>query len=227
MNILALDTTSECCSAALLVNGQQFVATEMTQRGHSALILGMLDNLFKQAGISIEQMDAVAFGRGPGSFTGVRIGVGVAQGIAFAQELPVIPVSSLAAVAQQAYQKFGFVRLAVASDARMGEVYAGSFVIQNGIAMPLDAETVCLPANYLAADSHLWWGVGSGWSVYGDSLAVNFKDKLEGIEPQVMPEAGAILTLAGFAASQGNLLPADQGLPVYLRNNVAKKKGQV
>jgi len=227
MNILALDTTTECCSAALLVNGQQFVLTEMTQRGHSALILGMLDRLFKQANITIEQMDAVAFGRGPGSFTGVRIGVGVAQGIAFARELPVIPVSSLAAVAQQAYQQCGFERLAVATDARMGEVYAGSFVIQNGIATAVDAEQVCLPENFYAADADLWWGVGTGWSVYRDSLTSNFKDKLQAIEAQIMPEAGAILTLAEQAAAQGQLVAADQALPVYLRNNVAKKKGEI
>lgn len=226
MNILALDTTTECCSAALLVNGQQFVMTEMTQRGHSALILGMLDRLFKQANSTIEQIDTVAFGRGPGSFTGVRIGVGVAQGIAFARELPVIPVSSLATVAQQAYRQFGFERLAVVTDARMGEVYAGSFVIQNGIAMAADTEQVCLPENFHAADSDEWWGVGTGWSVYLDSLAANFKEKLKAIQPQVMPEAGAILTLASQAASQGQLVAAEQALPVYLRNNVAKKKGE-
>lgn len=226
MNILALDTTTECCSAALLVNGQQFVLTEMTQRGHSAMILGMLDKLFKQANSTIEQMDAVAFGRGPGSFTGVRIGVGVAQGIAFARELPVIPVSSLAAVAQQAYQQFGFERLAVATDARMGEVYAGSFLIQNGIAVAVDTEQVCLPENFHAADEDEWWAVGTGWSVYPDSLAANFKEKLKAIQPQVMPEAGAMLTLAEHAARQGQLVAAEQALPVYLRNNVAKKKGE-
>ncbi|MEX0614356.1 MAG: tRNA (adenosine(37)-N6)-threonylcarbamoyltransferase complex dimerization subunit type 1 TsaB, partial [Methylophaga sp.] len=116
MNLLALDTCTENCSAALLIEDQVFAVSEITQRGHSERILGMLDTLFEQAGSELSAMDALVFGRGPGSFTGVRVGVAVAQGIAFAQDLPVVPVSTLAAVAQAAYSKQGVTNICVTMD---------------------------------------------------------------------------------------------------------------
>lgn len=226
MNILALDTTTHCCTVALCINDQHFALTQLTQRGHSALILGMMEQLLKQANAEITQIEAIAFGCGPGSFTGVRIGVGVAQGIAFARNLPVVAVSSLAAVAQQAYQQFGYQRLAVATDARMNEIYAGSFIIENGIAQPQHSEKVCPADAFKPLDSAPWAGVGSGWSVYAETLSNNFKDQLDAVETSVLPEASAVLTLAQVALSKGLAVPAAQALPVYLRNNVALKKGQ-
>lgn len=222
MNILALDTCTEQCSAALLINEQLFTKSEPTQRGHSDLLLGMMDSLFEHSASGIESVDALAFGRGPGSFTGVRVGVGVAQGIAFARDIPVIPISTLAAVAQQAIDKHSAQRIAVAVDARMGEVYAAHFENQNGFAVLLDQERVCTPEDFLPLDNNDWFAVGTGWREFKTVLQANFAERLIGCEVGILPEAASIIKLAQNAET----IPAEQALPVYLRNNVAKKKGE-
>jgi len=226
MNILALDTCTESCSAALLYQGELFEQIEMTQRGHSDLILGMMDTLFKQAGTSISSVDVLAFGRGPGSFTGVRVGVGVAQGIAFARDIPVVPISSLAAVAQDATDKFQVEFIAVAMDARMGEVYCASYQVVNGIVQLLGEERVCPPEQFIPEQDHQWLAVGTGWGVYEQELRENFADKLSEVSVEHYPYASRIITLAQIEITAGRLLTADKAMPVYLRNNVAKKKGE-
>jgi tRNA threonylcarbamoyladenosine biosynthesis protein TsaB len=222
MNILALDTCTEQCSTALLINSQLFSQSTPTQRGHSDLVLSMLDELFAESESSIEHIDVLAFGRGPGSFTGVRVGVGVAQGIAFAREIPVIPVSTLASVAQQAIDNFGANRVAVAIDARMGEVYAAHFESQNGLAVLLDDEQVCSPELFKPLTEEEWFAAGTGWREFNETLTENFGEQLAGVEAEILPEAASIIKLAKGAKT----VPADQALPVYLRNNVAKKKGE-
>lgn len=226
MNILALDTCTECCSAALLYQGKVYERVEMTQRGHSDLILGMMDDLFNQADTSISVIDAVAFGRGPGSFTGVRIGVGVAQGIAFARDIPVIPISSLAAVAQGAMDALDIDHIAVAMDARMGEIYCASYQRENGLAINMDQEKVCPPGYFMPHTKQSWLGVGTGWREYESILTDNFANNLEKVSAEHYPQAASIIKLAHYEAAAGHMLPADQALPVYLRNNVAKKKGE-
>jgi tRNA threonylcarbamoyladenosine biosynthesis protein TsaB len=230
MNILALDTCTESCSAALLYEGEVFECFEMTQRGHSELILGMMDNVLSQAGVDISVVDALAFGRGPGSFTGVRVGVGVAQGIAFARDIPVIPISSLAAVAQGAADELDVDHLAVAMDARMGEIYCASYQRENGLVKRMDDERVCPPQDFSPApvpDSSLEWvGVGTGWREYDAILRECFINQLARVSVDHYPRATSIVKLAEFAAETGQLLPAEQAMPVYLRNNVAKKKGE-
>ncbi len=226
MNILALDTCTECCSAALLYQGRVFERIEMTQRGHSDLILGMMDDLFKQAEITIAEIDAVAFGRGPGSFTGVRVGVGVAQGIAFARDVPVIPISSLAAVAQGAADALDIDKLAVAMDARMGEVYCANYQLENGTVRLIDNERVCPPEQFKPENAQQWTGIGTAWSVYDEILAANFEGLLRGVSAEHYPLATSVLKLAEIEAEAGRLLPAEQAMPVYLRDNVAKKKGE-
>ncbi len=222
MNILALDTCTEQCSAALLINDQLFTKSEPTQRGHSDLLLGMMDSLFEHSASGIESVDALAFGRGPGSFTGVRVGVGVAQGIAFARDIPVIPISTLAAVAQQAIDKHNAQRVAVAIDARMGEVYAAHFENQNGFAVLLDKERVCAPDDFQPLDNNAWFAAGTGWREFETVLQANFAERLIGCEVGILPEAASIIKLAENAET----MVAEQALPVYLRNNVAKKKGE-
>lgn len=226
MNILALDTCTESCSAALLFQGEVFECVEITQRGHSNLILGMMDTLFTQAGTTISAVEALAFGRGPGSFTGVRVGVGVAQGIAFARNIPVIPISSLAAVAQGAADKLDVDDLAVAVDARMGEIYCATYQRENGIVTLTDHERVCPPEQFLPFSSLAWAGVGTGWGEYKAILRENFKDNLSLVSVNHYPQAASIIKLAQVEAEAGRLLPAEQAMPVYLRNNVAKKKGE-
>lgn len=226
MNILALDTCTESCSAALLHRGELFECVEMTQRGHSDLILGMLDNVLSQAGISISAIDALAFGRGPGSFTGVRVGVGVAQGIAFARDIPVIPISSLSAVAQGAADELNIDHIAVAMDARMGEVYCASYQRKNGLVSLIDKERVCPPENFSPDSERDWVGIGTGWAEYDAILREGFANHLAQVSVSHYPRAASIIKLAEIEAEAGRLLRAEQAMPVYLRNNVAKKKGQ-
>ncbi|MDX1572634.1 MAG: tRNA (adenosine(37)-N6)-threonylcarbamoyltransferase complex dimerization subunit type 1 TsaB [Methylophaga sp.] len=226
MNLLALDTCTENCSAALLVEDQLFSVSEITQRGHSERILGMLDTLLEEAGSELSAMDVLVFGRGPGSFTGVRVGVAVAQGIAFAQDLPVVPVSTLAAVAQSAYVKHGVTNICVAIDARMGEVYQADFIIENGHAVAHSAEQVTAPENVKPFDDREWFGAGSGWAEYQQILSDNFAEQLQGMDSGIYPSAEAMLPLAQALLVNSGQIPADQALPVYLRNNVAKKKGE-
>lgn len=225
MNILAIDTCTEMCSAAVVIDGHIFERSELTQRGHSEKILGMLDAVMAEAKSTLADIDVVAFGRGPGSFTGVRIGVGVAQGIAFARQLPVIPISTMAAVAQRAIDNHAATRVAVAMDARMGEIYAAHFIAENGLAEQLDEEQVCAPDTFHPADNSEWFAAGTGWDEYDAVLAQNFAQHIS--EKQaLLPTASAIAKLAFAAAKKGQTIPAEQAVPVYLRDNVAKKKGE-
>jgi len=226
MNILALDTCTESCSAALLYQGKLFECIEMTQRGHSDLILGMMDELFKQADASISEVNVLAFGRGPGSFTGVRVGVGVAQGIAFARDIPVVAISSLAAVAQDAADQFEHEFIAVAMDARMGEVYCASFQVVDGLVTLLGDEQVCPPEQFMPHSEQDWLAAGTGWGVYEAKLSDNFANQLSKISVEHYPQSKNIIKLAQPEIDAGRVVSADQAMPVYLRNNVAKKKGE-
>jgi len=226
MNILALDTCTESCSAALLYQGDLFERIERTQRGHSDLILGMMDELFIQAGTSISSIDTMAFGRGPGSFTGVRVGVGVAQGIAFARDIPVVPISSLAAVAQDAANKYQAEYIAVAMDARMGEVYCARYQTVDGIVHLLGKERVCPPEQFLPEGNQTWLAAGTGWGIFDTVLQHNFADNVSKVSVEHFPFASQIIKLAQVEIAAGRLLPAEEAMPVYLRNNVAKKKGE-
>lgn len=227
MNIIALDTCTECCSAALLYEGRVFERVEMTQRGHSDLILGMMDELFNAAGTSVSAIDAVAFGRGPGSFTGVRIGVAVAQGIAFARDVPVIPISSLAAIAQRAADQLDIDTIAVAMDARMGEIYCACYqALEDGIVKLVDTERVCQPEQFVADTLQQWHGIGTAWRIYDEVLRQNFSQNIVAIHAEYYSLASSVLKLAKIAAEAGHLLPVEQALPVYLRDNVAKKKAE-
>jgi len=226
MNILALDTCTESCSASLLYNGEVFEQAEMTQRGHSDLILGMMDTLFHQAGTTISAIDVVVFGRGPGSFTGVRVGVGVAQGIAFARDIPVIPVSTLLAVAQDAADKLDSDFIAVAMDARMGEIYCASYQRINGLVELIESERVCPPEQFIPNSEQQWVGVGTGWREYDATLRGNFSENLAKVEFEHYPNASVMIKLAQIEVEAGRMIPAEHALPVYLRDNVAKKKGE-
>ncbi len=226
MNILALDTCTESCSVALLYQGELYHHMEMTQRGHSDLILGMMDALFEQANTRLSEADVLCFGRGPGSFTGVRVGVGVAQGIAYARNLPVVPVSTLAAVAQDAAITHQCEFVAVAIDARMGEIYCAHYQVINGIATLLDEEKVCAPEAFKPLSDQQWFGAGTGWKEYHAVLNNNYASQLAQIDSELYPQARHMISLAKADIEAGNTVSADHALPVYLRNNVAKKKGQ-
>jgi tRNA threonylcarbamoyladenosine biosynthesis protein TsaB len=214
------------CSAALLYDGKRFEHHELTQRGHSDLILGMMDSLFEQSASSLADIDVLAFGRGPGSFTGVRVGVSVAQGIAFARDIPVAAISSLAAVAQKAAKELGAEYIAVAMDARMGEVYCAHYHFNGQVLRLLNKESVCDPADFIPYYQGECVGVGTAWHQYETQLKQNFGPLVTQIEADYYPEAANVIVLAEVVVLAGNLLSAEHALPVYLRDNVAKKKAQ-
>lgn len=227
--ILALDTATEACSVALMVGDKIYSRSEVAPRDHTKKILPMVDEVLQEAGIQLEQLDALAFGRGPGSFTGVRIGIGIAQGLAFGADLPMIGVSTLAAMAQAAYRQYGASYVATAIDARMNEVYWARYARQeDGAWQAIDQECVIAPAILvehiasLGQDEHCWSMVGTGWQAYSsalDTLSIE-TDKTDILYPQ----AQDMVVLAQQAWKQGLQVPVEQAEPCYLRDTVAWKK---
>lgn len=226
MRLLALETSAETCSAALFLDGALTQYLEPQPRRHGELILAMLDGLLARAGIGLRDLDAVAFGRGPGSFTGVRIAVAVAQGVAFGAGLPTVPVSTLAALAQGEYRRSGRRRLLAALDARMGEVYWGAFEIgPDGLAQPRGAESVRPPAEVPIPPGAGWRGVGTGWGAWREPLAARVGAGLEALVPEAVCEAQDIAVLAAAEALAGRLVAPALARPVYLRDRVTHQGG--
>lgn len=224
MKLLAIETATEACSAALFVDGEVEERFQVAPRDHARLILTMVDDLLLDAGIAVGELDGLAFGRGPGSFTGVRIATGVAQGIAFGADLPVVPVSTLAALAQGALMDLGAPRVAVALDARMGEVYWGAYMTRgDGIMVTAEAERVCAPEAVPPLRDGVWLGVGSGWGPYGDILHHCCHERLDGMAPERYPAARDVAWLGVHGLRNGRAVAPERALPVYLRDNVAKK----
>lgn len=219
MKILAIETATEACSAALLVDDRVTTRSEIAPRQHTRLILPMVDSLLHEAGVNVASLDAIAFGQGPGAFTGVRIAIGVVQGLAFAHDIPVIPVSSMAALAQQQADKH--TNIAVAIDARMQEIYWGLFQQGNdGIMQVSGKEVVCAPDSIELPAGADWFGVGSGWQTYSEILAQRCDGSLTGYEGDRFPLAADVLTMAKQRLLQGATSTVLEAAPVYLRNKV-------
>ncbi len=220
MKLLALDTATEACSAAVWVDGVVLERYQLAPRRHAALILPMIEAVLAEAGLDVMQLDAIAFSRGPGAFTGVRIAVGIAQGIAFAADLPVVPVSTLAVLALGAAREIGQARIAVALDARMGEVYWGVYAVGDEDAEPLGEERVCAPGAVSAPPGE-WFGAGSGWAAYAGTLERNLT--VGGWRGECYPRAGDVARLAAVPSRRSEWVAAERALPVYLRNEVVAK----
>lgn len=221
--LLALDTATEACSVALLHEGKVLSHYEVIPRLHAQKLLPMIQTLLAEAGIALSAVDAIAFGRGPGAFTGVRIAIGVVQGLAFALERPVLPVSNLALLAQRALREYGAEQVAAAIDARMDEVYWGCYQQRAGEMRLLGNEAVLAPEQVsLPADvGGDWFGAGTGWG-YAERLPV----AVSGQDAGMLPHALDLLTLAQFAWARGEGIAADQAQPVYLRDKVATPKAR-
>lgn len=224
--ILAIDTATEACSVALWNNGEIQVLFELCQREHTQRILPLVQQILAEGQLALSQLDALAFGRGPGSFTGVRIGIGVAQGLALGADLPMLGISTLQTMAQGAWRETGAQRVLAAIDARMGEVYWGQFERQqNGEWLEKANEAVLSPVQVQERVLHLqgqWATVGTGWQAYPD-LAVHtgltFSDgKI------LLPHAEDMLPLAIQAWQKGLQVSVENSEPVYLRNEVTWKK---
>ncbi|ENY71611.1 tRNA (adenosine(37)-N6)-threonylcarbamoyltransferase complex dimerization subunit type 1 TsaB [Aeromonas diversa] len=224
MKILAVDTATEACSAALLMGEQVFARYEEAPRDHTRKILPMVQSLLDEAGITLADLDAIAFGRGPGSFTGVRIGIGVAQGLALGAEKPLIGVSTLAAMAQGAWRRDGARQVLAAIDARMNEVYFGRFEIREGLMAPVQEECVIDP-QVLAAEPTLagrWHTIGTGFATYGDVLQLATEQVPASVP--ALPMAEDMLPLARAAWLAGEAVAVEAATPVYLRDKVTWKK---
>lgn len=224
MKILALDTSSDLCSAALLIDGEARVRAELAPRRHTELILPMIEQLLAEAGIGAGALDGLAFGRGPGSFTGVRIATGVAQGIAFGADIPVAPISTLAALAHGCWRELGWGRVLAAFDARMGEVYWAACLVQGeGLVETLGEEIVTAPGQVPLPPDQGWRGAGSGWSAYGSELCERLGGAVAGLSPGRECSAWDIALIGRRLIAAGQGVDAAQALPVYLRNEVAWK----
>ncbi|PNW67398.1 tRNA (adenosine(37)-N6)-threonylcarbamoyltransferase complex dimerization subunit type 1 TsaB [Aeromonas veronii] len=225
MKILAVDTATEACSAALLVGDKLFSRWEEAPRDHTRKILPMVQAVLEDAGISLSDLDAIAFGRGPGSFTGVRIGISVAQGLAFGAGVPLIGISTLAAMAQGAYRLDGAEQVLTAIDARMNEVYFGRYELIDGHMQLVGDEVVSEPAALVDVRGKLAGPVtcvGTGFETYGETLS-GLADELA-VSQVRFPAAEDMLPLARAAWLAGEAVPVEQATPVYLRDKVTWKK---
>lgn len=218
MKLLALDTSTHACSAALFIDGEICARFELTPKAHTKLLLPMIDSLLAETGLNLTQLDALAFGAGPGSFTGLRIATGVVQGLAFGADLPVVPVSTLAALAQTLLPELAF----VAMDARIGEIFWGVYQKNADDFMELVGKEVVLPVSHITFPNQNAVGIGSGWQIYKQELTLQTQNLVLQIHSDVLPSATEIAKLGVYGFQCGLSVAAEQAQPVYLRDKVAQ-----
>jgi len=220
MNLLALETSTEACSVALIHGDEVIARSEIAPRRHAELVLPMADALLAEAGLGRHALDVIAVGRGPGAFTGVRLGISLAQGMALALDVPVITVSSLAALALEAPEDDAAILAVI--DARMGEVYAASYRRDdNGGLVALDDERVCTPDALVLPEAKRWHVVGTGWGTYADVLRGHLASELLSAEGARFPQARHVAELAAQEYLAGHVTAPEHALPIYLRDKVA------
>ncbi len=218
MKLLAFETATEACSVALYLDGEVRERFEIAPRRHAELSLPWADALLADAGVARSQLDAIAVGRGPGAFTGVRLAIALAQGIALALDRPVVPVSTLRALAAQAQGE----RILAAIDARMGEIYAATFRREGEDVVATGDETVIAPGLYeLPAQGDGWLGVGTGFAAESGMLQSRLGGRFVRIDAAALPRASDVAKLAVLAYAHGEAIAAELVEPAYLRNNVA------
>ena len=230
MKILAVDTATEACSAALRIGEETIERYEVLGRGHAERLLPMVQEVLAEGGVALSAIDAIAFGRGPGSFTGLRIGAGVTQGLAFGAGLRVVPVSDLAALASQAATTSGQPNVLACLDARMAQVYWAAYdctdpgapraLVPEAVANP---EAVWLPAE--KAGASLFQGAGHGFSAY-PALHTMLGDRLAGFDAGLLPRAREVALIAAREVARGGGVDPELAVPVYLRDEVAHRRGQ-
>ncbi|HEV7269731.1 tRNA (adenosine(37)-N6)-threonylcarbamoyltransferase complex dimerization subunit type 1 TsaB [Pseudoxanthomonas sp.] len=233
MKLLAFETATEACSIAVYVDGEVRERFEIAPRRHAELALPWAEQLLAEAGIARAQLDAVALSRGPGAFTGVRLAIALAQGIALALDRPLVPVSTLAVLAAQVPPPpvtageggcdIGLPRpILAAIDARMGEIYTGTFVHRGDRLEATSGEAVVAPADYaLVGDDGGWIGVGTGFAAAEGVLAARLQSRFTRIDAQALPHAADLARLAAAAFARGETVAPEHVEPAYLRNNVA------
>jgi tRNA threonylcarbamoyladenosine biosynthesis protein TsaB len=228
LKLLAIDTSTEGCSVALLSGNELLHLDEVCPQQHSKRVLPMVQQLLNETGLTLQQLDGIVFGRGPGSFTGVRIGVGVTQGLAFGADIPVYGVSTLAAMAQAAYRLHGAKQVIAAIDARMAEIYLGFFTLDATLLMQevgseIAIKPTALTASPLTGDCV---GVGTGWQTYREPMLTWYSASgAAQISDEILyPSAQDMLALAVPAFTSGKFVAAELAEPVYVRDEVTWKK---
>ncbi|HET7125557.1 MAG TPA: tRNA (adenosine(37)-N6)-threonylcarbamoyltransferase complex dimerization subunit type 1 TsaB [Lysobacter sp.] len=236
MKLLAIETATEACSVALWIDGEVRERFGIAPRQHAELALPWAETLLAEAGIAKSQLDAIAVGRGPGAFTGVRLAVALGQGIALALDRPVVPVSTLAALAMRPHpsppphageggereaQAGGGEHIISAIDARMGEIYVAVFRREGDSMIATSDEIVIAPAQYELPQGEGWIGVGTGFAAADGVLQSRFGSRFVHVYATALPHAGDVARLGASAFANGGGLAPERLEPAYLRNNVA------
>jgi tRNA threonylcarbamoyladenosine biosynthesis protein TsaB len=221
MKVLALDAATEACSAALLAGGRLTERYEVIGRGHAERLLPMADELLAAAGLTPGDLDGVAFGRGPGGFTGLRIAAGIAQGLAAGAGRPVLPVSNLAAVAAGCHRGTGAPFVLACLDARMGEVYWGAFDCRGDVPALVGEEHLGAPAGVTLPPGASWRGAGHGFAAYPE---IAQRLGLATVDAARLPRAADMARIAGIELTAGRGRAPAEGVPVYLRDDVVHRR---
>ena len=214
---LVLDTSTEWCSVALWRDGVILARRELAEQRHSSLILPMVDGVLKEAGVALAELDGLAYGAGPGSFTGLRIACAVTQGLAFGADLPVVGISTLESIAEQT----GDHAVLVALDARMAEVYWGAYRREGGRWRAVVEPRLALPESVCVPEGDDWVGAGSGFAALADILLPRLRERLVRVDASLVPDAAAMAPLAAAAFARGEAVDAAEAAPIYLRDKVA------
>ncbi|MCM5703955.1 tRNA (adenosine(37)-N6)-threonylcarbamoyltransferase complex dimerization subunit type 1 TsaB [Larsenimonas salina] len=225
--LLALDASSSACSVALWHRGTILGEHVIAPREHTQRLMPMVDRLMSEAGLSLSQLDALAYGRGPGSFTGIRIAAGTVQGLAYGLDRPIVPVSTLETLALGAARQHGVTHVVPAFDARMNELYVAAFEV-NVKTYQLRCcleERVCAPQALEAAmfEGARWFGAGSGWTLR-DRLSLEVAQCVIDDNNTLEPDARDMVCLAQKGLDAGNAVAPHEATPIYLRDQVASRR---
>jgi len=222
MRILALETSTEYCSVALWQDGAIVERSDLAVQKHSEMLIAMIDDLLQATGHKLHAMDGIAFGKGPGSFTGVRIACGAAQGLAFGASLPVAGICTLEALAEASSKE----KIIATLDARMGEIYHAAYEKRDGAWVTMSEPRLCKPEDAPLVPGDDWFGAGSGFATHGAALSGRYAGQLQGSDGAAVPQAAAIAALGAAQFAQGRGQDAAEALPLYLRDKVALKTAE-
>ncbi|MDO8208655.1 MAG: tRNA (adenosine(37)-N6)-threonylcarbamoyltransferase complex dimerization subunit type 1 TsaB [Gallionella sp.] len=222
MKILALETSTEYCSVALWQDGEVVEHCELVGQKHSELLISMIDALLRETSVAINQLEGIAYGSGPGSFTGVRIACGATQGLALGANLPVAGICTLLALAEAA----GHPRVIAALDARMGEIYCAAYQRSGEDWITVYEPGLCKPEDAPSVQGRDWFGAGSGFAAHVDALQQRYAGQLSGVNGAAVPQAAAIAVLGAAQFALGGGVDAAKAQPLYLRDKVALKTAE-
>ncbi len=221
LRLLAFDTSTEACSVALCVGTETVSRDQRVPQKQSEFILPMIDEVLAEASLSLSQLDAIAFGQGPGSFMGLRIALGVAKGLAYGVDCPLIAISSLQSLAQSAYQHYAAEQVVAALDARMQAMYWGVYEIDSEKVMQTKIpDALSAPAELTLPQSEVYVAAGNAWSVYEAELTQRLKTQLSAVHPELYSEAKAMLVIAAQKYQRKEWTSAEAAEPSYIRDQV-------